>query len=201
MRFLEHVQCRAEDFLLWNRVLTWRSWCRSLFPRRRDGRLRFCRQIHSGRVERVERRRGTVRRRFLHRGLAVVSADLRRRHRVSFVLQHVVGMEPVEVGIDAALRLQHQLELVETHLADGLLGVKDLRHVARMPELVLVRRQVLVLADPLQKGRELGFRTNALDVQLVLRQIHRDAEGLLEWRIVNDRTDFIVLTRCVQVIR
>lgn len=107
----------------------------------------------------------------------------------------------MEVAVETALGLQHQLQLVETDLADRLIIIKRLRHVAGMSKLILVGRQMLVFTDFLHQRRELCFRTNTLNVELVFRQIHRDAKGLLERRIVNDRTDFVVLTRCVQVVR
>lgn len=110
-------------------------------------------------------------------------------------------MKTTKVAAEAALAFQHQLQLVESDLADGLLVVEDLRHVAGMAQLVLVDRQVLVLADALHERAQLGLRADPLDVELVFGQINRDAECLLKGRIANNRTDSIVLTRCVQAAR
>lgn len=70
-----------------------------------------------------------------------------------------------------------------------------------MAELVLVDRQVLVLTDSLHQRAQLGLCADPLHVELVFGQINRDAECLLKRRIANNWTDFIVLTRCVQVAR
>ena len=201
VRLLKHVERCAEDFLLGNWVLARRTRCRSFFSNRSHWWLRFSRQIHSSRVEGIQRSRRAVRWRFLHRIFAVIPANFRRWHRVGFVFQHIVGVKTMKIWVKSTLRLQNKLQLVQAHFSDCLLHVIDLRHVRRMPELVFVRRQMLILADLLHQRCELRFRANAFHIQLIFGQIHRDAESLLEWCIVNDRTDFIVLTRCVQVIR
>lgn len=107
----------------------------------------------------------------------------------------------MKVAIETALGFQHQLQLIESDLADGLLLIEHLRHVARMTELILVDRQVLVFADSVHQCAQLCLRADPLDVELIFGQINRDAECLLERRIANNWTDFIVLTRCVQVAR
>lgn len=203
MRLFEDVQGGSEDLLLGNGVLTRRSRRCTLLTNRRDWRLHLRRQIHAGRVERVQRRRGAVRRSFLQRIFAVVSTDLGRRNRIRharLVFHHVVGVEAMEVAVEATLGLQHQLELIQANLADCLIKVERLRHIAGVAKLILISRQVFILGNFIHQRRQLRLRTNTLNVELIFRQVHRDAKGLLERRIVDDRTDFIVLTRCVQVV-